>query len=420
MGNLPDESKLQFQISAKLRTVCFSLIGVGLLLILLQWLFPWHAGHGGEGAADGANTRLYMSFHLALLVALPLCLGGLYFTAFNHAGGAAWNVTIRRVAENYVWYLPVLLLLMLVVFFLGFESVFGHWYSSSPEAHQGDHILEHKAGWLNYGFFVGRNILWVLLWFLFGFLFWKHSTGQDQDGDIKHTHTLAKLSAGFLIVFALTYSANSWDLSMSLEPHWFSTMWAVYTFSGLALTVFASLVLWVWYLKSSGYFGSTFNENHLHDLGKYLFGHSIFWAYIGVCQYMLIWYAHIPEETTFYHIRIYDENMQYNAWAFVTLLVPILRFILPFLLLIRRDAKRNMNYLAAVSILILLGQVVDMYWIAYPTLSHGEFVMFSWQELGPLFVVFGSFVLTIAWGLSRSSLIPKKDPRLEQCLHWHQ
>ena len=383
-----------------------------MVLVVMQVMFPYH-GHGDHGDHD---PRLFMSFHLALLVALPLAAGGIYFTAFNHVAGAAWNVTIRRVAENYVWYLPFVFVLMLVVFFFGMGDVFGHWMHAKPD----DHLIAHKSAWLDQGSFIGRNILWLVVWFVFGFIFWKRSIKQDEDGSISHTKALARISALFLVVFGVTYSLNSWDLSMSMEPHWFSTMWAVYTFSGLALTVFASLILWAWYLKGSGYFGDSFNENHLHDLGKYLFGHTVFWAYIGICQFLLIWYAHIPEETIFYNIRMYDDQMNYNTWGIVSLFLAIIRFVIPFLLLIRRDAKRNFNYLAAMAVFILLGQVLDMYWVAYPTLFHGDFVMFSWRELGPLFIVAGSFILVTGYGISRNSLIPKKDPRLEDCLHWHQ
>ena len=345
MVSLPDESKLKFQFPKKLRTICLALIGGGVLLMAVHLgvagLTGGHdAGHApeatthapaGEGhdgmATEGASeseehaapaagghhsskfTRFFYSLHLALLLALPLGLGGIFFVAINQLSGAAWSVSVRRIAENYFWFLPVVLGLMLVIFGLGMGDVFHHWVHA-PET---DTLIKHKSAWLNVPFFIGRNLVWVVVWMLFGYMFWRHSRAQDTDGKMSHTKAAAKLSAGFLVVFGLTYSFNSWDVSMSLEPHWFSTLWAIYIFAGLALTLYASLVLWTAFLKKSGFYGDAFNENHLHDLSKYLFGHTIFWAYMAVSQYMLIWYGHIPEETTFFHART-DGGLFGNAW----------------------------------------------------------------------------------------------------------
>ena len=345
----------------------------------------------------------------------------------------------RRLAETHVWFLPFIIVLMGVILFVGIGDVFHHWFGIERGK---DLLIDHKRAWLwamnakdpvfdpkeGKGFFLmsfeWRNMLFISLWFVLGFLLWRFSVSQDTHGEVSTTRRLARLSAIFLVIFGLSYSANSWDLSMSLEPHWFSTMWAIYIFAGLALTTFALLVLWIWYLKGKGYYGEAVNENHWHDLGKFMWGHTIFWAYIGVSQFILIWYAHIPEETTFYHYRLYhyvDGQMVYSPWGFVSLFLAIIRFILPFFLIIKRESKRKLGYLAAVAALVIFGQIVDMYWIAYPTLLKGaKFVMFSWQELGPLLLLAGAYILTVGFFLSRTSLIPRKDPRLEECLHWHQ
>ena len=421
MVQLPDESRLNFRMPQKFLMLSGGLMAAGILLIVLQIVFPWHApvqpgDPGGHGT--GHNTRLWMSLHLALLFAIPLGLGGLYFAAQNHVAGAAWSITVRRVAESHVWFLPFVLVLMVVILFFGIGDVFSHWvHPQNPN----DHLLQHKGPWLSKGFFQYRNVIIVLVWAVLGFILWRRSVAQDADGQFRHTRFLARFSAFFLVVFALTYSASSWDLSMSLEPHWFSTMWGVYIFAGLALTVYASLVLWAWYLKGAGYLGESFNENHLHDLGKFMWGHTIFWAYIGVSQFLLIWYAHIPEETTFYNTRMYfGKTMTYNPWAYVSLVLIFIRFLLPFFLIIKRESKRRIGYMAGVAMLVLVGQVVDLYWIIYPTLAHGAFVPFSWYELGPLFLTAGAYMLIVGYALTRVPLVPKSDPRLEECLHWHQ
>jgi hypothetical protein len=412
MAHLPEETKYYYKPSKNLRTFSLSLIALGLALIAMQVVFPWHHG---EGEHHG-NPRLFLSLHLGLLIALPLALGGVYFVALNHLAGSAWNVIVRRIAENYIWFLPFVFLLMLVILVFGIGDVFHHWVHAQPD----DELINGKRGWLNTGFFISRNLLWVVVWFIFGFIFYRISRKQDEDGNAAHTVRMSKLGAGFLVVFALTYSMTAWDLGMSIEPHWFSTIWAVYSFAGLALTTFSSLVIWVWYLKRNGYYGDALNENHIHDLGKYMWGHTIFWGYIGISQFLLIWYGNIPEETFFYHNRLYTETMAYNPWAYVSLMLVVVRFFLPFLLIIRRDTKRNLNYLASIAVLIICGQILDLYWLAYPTLAHGDFVMFSWREVGPIALVLGAFIFIISSALSRGSLIPVKDPRLEDCLNWHQ
>ncbi|MCB1166977.1 MAG: hypothetical protein KDK33_12525, partial [Leptospiraceae bacterium] len=263
----------------------------------------------------------------------------------------------------------------------------------------------------------------LILWTLFGFLFWKKSTNQDLDGNVSHTKSMIKWSAGFLVVFCLTLSVNSWDLSMSLEPHWFSTMWAVYIFAGLALTTFASLILWVNYLKGQGLLGNAVNENHIHDMGKYLWGHTIFWGYIMICQYLLIWYGMLPEETIFYHKRMFDVvdgNLVFNTWAIFSLALVVVRFAIPFFALLKRENKRNIKFLSVIAWIVILGQILDMYWVAYPTLQeHGEFVMFSWQEIGTLMLLGGAYIFVVGSALSRKPLVPVKDPKLEECLHMH-
>ena len=418
MAHLPDESKINFKLTGKFRNITFALMGLGLLLIAAQFLLPWHE----EGGEHHGNVRLFYSMHLALMLALPLTLGGIYFVAFNHLAGSFWNVTVRRIAENYVWYLPVVMILMIVVF-SGLGNVYHHWvHPSNPQ----DPLLAIKAPWLSTPFFIGRNLVWIIIWAVFGGLFLKHSLDQDKDGSYSHTKTMTRMGAGFLVVFGLTWSATTWDLTMSIDPHWFSTMWAVYGFAGLALTAYASLILWVWFLKKSGYYGDSLNENHIHDLGKYMWGHTIFWAYIGFSQFMLIWYGHIPEETTFYHYRMYTfneatGNPEYSTWSYVSLLLVIVRFILPFFLIIKRESKRKLGYLASVSVLVIFGQILDMYWISYPMLTEKHsFIMPSWYELGPILFVLGSFMFVVGWRLTKNSLIPKKDPRIEECLHWHQ
>ncbi|GIX41836.1 MAG: membrane protein [Leptospiraceae bacterium] len=413
MASLPDNTKLQFQMSSKLRNIALGLLIIGIILTILQIVFPWHSNHAAQ---EHGNPRLFFSLHLAFLVYLPITIGALFFVMLHHLSGAAWSVTIRRLAEAHVWFLPILLIALIIILGFGIGDVFHHWVHA-PET---DELIQHKSGWLNTKFFIVRNIIIFIVWMIFGWYLWKLSVKQDKEGKFEYTPKLAKISAGFAVVFAITISTTSWDLSMSVEPHWFSTIWAVYIFSGVLLSIFAVLAIWAFFLKKAGYYENTLTEDHIHDIGKYLWGSSIFWAYIGIAsQFLLIWYGHIPEETTFFHTRLYNDDLSHNPWAIVSLLLVIIRFILPFFLLIKREYKRNFGWLAAVSGLILFGQIWDMYWILYPTLDHGHFVMFSWQEIGTLLLFTGLYILTVGYALTKSKLIPVNDPRLEECLHMH-
>lgn len=415
--HVPSNDKLDFKITPKFRNISLALIGVGLVLTVLQIVAPWHGEHAHAATSGYSNPRLFMSINLALLVGIPVILGGIFFSALHHISGAAWSTSVRRLAESFFWAMPVLILFFSIVIY-GMHDVFHHWMSY--EANTGDSILDGKIGYLNQGSFIWRNIAIFAIWVLFGFLFWNTSVKQDADGEFKHTSLMTKLGAGFIVVFGLTYSVSSWDLGMSVEPHWFSTMWAVYFFMGLGLSVFAAIIIWIWYLKREGYAQESINTEHIHDLGKWMWGFTASWAYIALgSQFLLIWYATIPEETIFYRIRMFNIDGSYNAWGFIALLIVMLRWIVPFFLLITRKSKRNLNWLAINSVIILIGQVIDMYWVLYPTLDAGNFIWLSWQELGPLLLLSGSFMLSVAWGLSRAKLIPVKDPRLEECLHSH-
>lgn len=409
--HLPSESKLQYSISPKLITISLAFIVIGVITVILQILFPWH----GHSEAHG-NPRLLYSLYLGFLIFLPIILGALFFVTVHHLSGASWSVTYRRLAESHSWLMPIFFIVFMILMFTGIDTIFHHWVHA-PET---DELIKHKSSWLNKPFFITRNAIILLVWSIFGWLFWKYSTQQDVDGKFEHTPKLAKIAAVFAVIFGITISISSWDLSMSLEPHWFSTIWGVYIFSGVILSSFSVLAIWSYFLKMAGYYENTLTEEHLHDIGKYLWGTSIFWAYIGIAsQFLLIWYAHIPEETIFFAKRIYNEDFSYSPWALISLFLVFIRFLIPFFLLIKREAKRNFRWMAVSSFVILIGHITDMYWVLYPTLDHNHFVMFSWQELGSLLLYTGIYILVISYSLTKSKLIPIKDPRLEECLHIH-
>jgi hypothetical protein len=233
---------------------------------------------------------------------------------------------------------------------------------------------------------------------------------QDQTGDVKLSIKNGTYSIVFLLVFAITYSLFSVDSLMSLEPHFFSTIWGVYCFAGLFQSFFAMMILVALYLIKKGVVRGLVNENHVHDLAKYLKAFTVFWAYIAFSQFMLIWYANLPEETFFY----IDRTM--GGWMAATASLFIFKFAVPFLLLLPRWAKRTPAHLVFVSILILVMQYLDIHWMVYPNLEKERWV-FGLTEIGVFLGFAGLFIWSIMNFLSKNPVVPVKDPRIEESIH---
>ncbi|NCN95098.1 MAG: molybdopterin oxidoreductase, partial [Bdellovibrionales bacterium] len=311
-----------------------------------------------------------------------LALGGLFFTAIQHLVKAGWSVNIRRFSESMTSFLPVAFIGGLVLLF-GAPSLY-LWMDSSAVA--SDYLLQHKVGYLNFPFFVIRVLVFFAVWIFF----WKKIVGgsvkQDETGDEEISNKLTGFAVGFTLFFAITYSFFSLDLMMTLEPHWFSTIFGVYAFAGLFQSSLAFLVLLVIYCMKKGLLKGFVDENHLHDLGKFLFAFTVFWAYIAYSQFMLIWYANLPEETMFFLHRMH------GGWIWVSLSLIVFKFVVPFLALLPQRAKRNPNYLAAVAVLILIMQYVDFYWIVYPNLDDQQVILnvpeiLVWLGFGGVFLM---------------------------------
>jgi hypothetical protein len=220
------------------------------------------------------------------------------------------------------------------------------------------------------------------------------------------------ISVAFLIFFALSFSIFSVDLLMTLLPTWFSTIYGIYTFSGMAQSSFAFLILLLIFFKRTGFVGGYYTIEHIHDAAKFLKGFTVFWAYIAFSQYLLIWYANIPDETEFFLMR-----MQ-NGWMEMSFLLLIFKFIVPFLALLPRGYKRNENHLIAVSLLVLVMQYFDIHWQVYPNFNENQFV-FGLYEIGLLVGFLGLFLMALMRFYSTYSLVPLKDPRLHESLHHH-
>jgi magnesium-transporting ATPase (P-type) len=358
--------------------------------------------------AGGNPERAWHAYLIGLFYFCSLALGGLFFAAINHAGKAGWVVNVRRIGESLTAFLPAAFGFCVILLF-GAHHLYD-WLDAEKVA--ADYYLQHKAPYLNEGFFWVRVVLFFGGWLLFSKLIVGNSLKQDASGDQSFTHKNVKWSVIFLLFFALSYSLFSVDTLMSLEPLWFSTIFGVYAFAGLFQSTMATMIIISIYLMKKGPLKGFVDENHLHDLGKFLFAFTVFWAYIAFSQYMLIWYANLPEETFFFKDR------SQAPWVYISIALILFKFIVPFFALLPRWAKRTPAHLIAVSVLILVMQYVDLYWLVYPALDKHHLV-FGVAEIFVFLGFAGVFMFVVSRFLGRHPVVPHKDPRIHESNHHH-
>lgn len=361
------------------------------------------------------QSRAWHSYLTSYFLFTSLALGGLFFVAIQHVAKAGWSVTVRRFAEAMTAFLPIAAVGALVLL-IGSKKLY-IWLD--PQIVAQDALIRGKSAYLNMTFFIIRLVVFFGGWLWFTKVIVGHSLKQDEDGSVQHTLKNVGVSIAFILFFALSYSFFSVDTLMSLFPHWYSTMWGVYCFSGLIQSTFAFLCILTVALMKRGLVRGLVSEDHLHDLGKYLMGFTVFYAYIAFSQFLLIWYANLPEETIFYLSR------SSGGWMVASFSLLFFKFIIPFLLLLPKAAKRAPGHLVLVSALILVMQYVDVHWIVYPNLvgsnieKYGGHWIFGWQEISGILLFGGLFLWSLTNFLSRHSLVPMKDPRLEEAVHHH-
>ncbi len=354
------------------------------------------------------DSTFWPSFLTCFFYFSSLALGGLFFVSLHYLVNAGWSVTVRRIAESFTSFLPVGLALALVIVFFGAYDLFEWLHKDVVEA---DKILQNKVPYLNWPFFLIRTVVFFGIWILLSRIIVGNSLKQDEDGSDVRTIKNGKLSIGFILFFALSYSLFSVDYLMSLHPHWFSTIFGVYCFAGLFQSTLGFMIILVVWLIKRGVLSDCVNTNHLHDLGKLLFAFTVFYAYIAFSQFMLIWYANLPEETIFYLHR------SHGGWKAVSYSLLVFKFLVPFLALLPRGAKRNYLWLVMVSVLILVMQYVDVYWLVYPNFE--DHVVFGPVEVGTFVGFLGLFLFCVFKFLTKYSAVPTKDPRLHEALDHH-
>jgi len=270
-----------------------------------------------------------------------------------------------------------------------------------------------KLFYLSQTFFSIRNLLFLGIWILFAVILIKNSLKQDQTGEASISRKSAKLSVVFFPVFGITFTLAVFDLTMSLEPKWYSTIFGVYCFAGLFQSGMAFLAILAIWMRRRGLLEGIFNANHLQDIGNFMFAFAVFSAYIGFSQYMLIWYANMPEET-FYLI-----TRKTGPWGFVFLSTVFLRFFIPFFLLMGRDAKRNEKTMLLGAAVIILGEFLDIYLMIGPVVNPQK-PLFGWIELGTFLGFLGIFGATLARFYGKHSILAARDPHILASLNWKQ
>ena len=355
------------------------------------------------------KDRVWSSFIVNHFYFLSLGVGGILFAAIQWVTGAMWSVPIRRVMESFTSYLPIGLVMFLILAAFGLHEGY-HW--SHVDYVMKDPILVKKASYLNTTFFTIRNTFSILVWILLGGALIKNSLAQDKDGDYRFTLKNRVISAIFIILFALTFTMSSFDILMSLDPHWFSTIFGVYCFAGMLYSTLALTCIITLLLKRSGYLLGFVNESHIHDIGKFMFAFVVFWAYIGFSQFMLIWYANLPEETGYFLKRVAD------PWAGVSIFLVVGKFITPFILLLPRGSKRSEKLLILVAAWMLSAQWIDVMWMVQPEFFKTPSI--GWIEIGMTLGFAGIFGLAVIRFLSKHPIVAFRDPKMTESLHHHQ
>ncbi len=393
-----------YQLAPSLRRSAFVLVLIGAITIvasvLLELLSP------SDSASFYAQT-MWASILMVSFLMVSLALAGTLMIALQYLTVAGWSVALRRISEALCGLLIPGLIGIAAVLILR-PSLYP-WTSIA----EGEHAFTgFKGFWLNHTNWLIRAAIYAVIWIVFSWALRMNSRRQDVDGKLSHTRWNVVLSAMFVILFALSYWLASVDWLMSLEPLWFSTMYGVYNFAGLFTGGIAlTIVVAVW-LRNRGVLRGVISEEHLHDLGKMLLAFTTFWAYIWFCQYMLIWYANIPEETEHFVVRTR------NLWLPLFYLNVALNWVIPFLALLPRAGKRDGSFLVKIAVIVLIGRILDMYLLIMPTVSPET----PFGSITPLLIILGTIgvvILVVGNSLGKAALVPIKDPYLDESLNYH-
>ena len=374
-----------------------------------------HDAHAEHEAHQIAN-RPWSALYVAAIFFLGLGLGQLFFLGIQYVAQAGWSAGLLRVMEAQAFAIVIPLIFILIISFLGFGHVHHmfHWMVEGidvPGHPNYDPIIAEKTGFLSPLFFSIRAIVYMVGWIWAAKMLRKNSLLSDTGDGVAMWKKNRGVAAAFTVFYAVTSSTSAWDFIMSIDTHWFSTLFGWYTFAGMFVSSFAALILITLYLKGKGHM-EWVNENHLHDLGKFMFAFSVFWTYLWFSQFMLIWYADIPEEVTYYMQR-FD---QYKVPFFVML---VLNFLLPVLAVLSRPAKRVPGTVIMAAFFVLVGHYMDHYVMIMPG-TVGDHYGFGLLELGAILFFAGMFIYVVLSSLAKAPLLHKNHPMITESKYFQQ
>ena len=351
--------------------------------------------------------RFFQSYLVAFAFTSAIGLGAFFFVMVQYLTGSAWSVVLRRIMENIMITLPVGAILFLPLAF-GLEHIYS-W--SNPEFMASNQALAAKASYLQPNWFLARTYIFFALWSLWIFSIYRQSTKQDTEKSAKQMHAITRWSAPGLFLVVVVGSFASFDWLMSLDPSWYSTIFGLYYLSDGALAFMSMVTLICLGFRRSGILEKSIRDEHYHDLGKWIFAMTCFYSYIATSQFLLIWYADLPEETIFFRHR------SEGAWLALSLSFPIIRFFIPFFILLCRPAKRKLMLIGVMAAYSLIVVYIDLYWLVMPNF-YKEGPVLHWLDLATLGATVSVCAL-VFWGrFKKHKLAPVGDLRFEQSLHF--
>jgi hypothetical protein len=352
------------------------------------------------GAFFTPGAQFFHSYLFAFLYWLGIALGSCAVVMLYHLTGGQWGLITRRVLESGARTLPLMALLVVPLLF-GVPYLY-EWAHSDAVAH--DPLLQHKSVYLNLPFFVGRTLLYFAVWLALAFFLNKWSRQQDATGDPDLARKMRALSAPGLVLYGLTGTFAAVDWVMSLEPHWFSTVYGLLFMVGQVLTTFAFAIMIAMWLVSREPLARVATKKGLNDLGNLLMAFVLLWAYLAFSQFLIIWSGNLPEEIVWYRQRLRD------GWAAVAVFLIVFHFAIPFAVLLSRDVKRKARTLGAVAAAMLLIRLVDLFWVVEP--SRGAGLGLHWMDVLIPVGMGGIWLWAFAWQLKKQPLVPLNDPEL--------
>jgi hypothetical protein len=356
------------------------------------------------------QNKPWAALYVACIFFMLLSMGTLAFYAIQQVAQAGWSPVLFRVMQGITAYLPVgsvLFFIFLLLCGLHFNHLF-IWLDPEVVAH--DKIIAGKSGYLNFPFWIVRAAIFLLGWNAYRYFSRKNCLAQDESDDNSFYKKNFNISAMFLVFFIVTESIMSWDWIMSIDPHWSSTLFGWYVFASFFVSGITMIAMVTVYLKSRGYLENV-NSSHIHDLAKFMFGISVFWTYLWFSQFMLIWYANIPEEITYFVTRIQVYNLPFFGAV-------VMNFLFPVLILINTDFKRITWILVMAGIVILLGHYIDFFNMIMPGTVGGSWFI-GVSELASVAFFLGLFIFVVFSALTKAPLLPKRNPYIEESKHFH-